>query len=90
MKKKPYPKSLSDLVKACKEPAKHKKMRRWTNDNKVTWLLKKDRFCRKCGATFPKGSSVGKFLRHVRICDAVLDVKARREKCTTTRTARKP
>jgi hypothetical protein len=37
-------------------------------ERKVTWLLKKDRFCRKCGATFPKGSSVGKFLRHVQDC----------------------
>lgn len=34
----------------------------------VTWLLKKNRSCRKCGGMFPKGSSVGKFLRHVQSC----------------------
>lgn len=35
---------------------------------KVTWLLKKDRSCSRCGTVFPKGSSVGKFLRHIQAC----------------------
>lgn len=34
----------------------------------VTWVLRKDRTRRKCGASFAKGTSVGKFLRHVQGC----------------------
>jgi hypothetical protein len=39
-----------------------------TIEKKVMWVLKKDRTCKNCGAIFPKGSSAGKFLRHVQSC----------------------
>ena len=36
--------------------------------NRGSWLLKKNRFCRNCGAIFLKGSSVATFLHHVKKC----------------------
>lgn len=41
-------------------------------DKEDTWLLKKDRQCRKCGTVFPKASSVGKFLSHIQSCKGAL------------------
>jgi hypothetical protein len=35
---------------------------------KSRWNLIRDRTCKNCGATFPKGSSVGKFLSHIQKC----------------------
>ena len=34
----------------------------------IRWRLKKEKVCLNCKTVFPKGSSVGKFLRHVQKC----------------------
>ena len=36
---------------------------------RLMWGLRKDRTCENCRAGFPKGSSVGRFLSHVRGCN---------------------